>query len=565
MHYIMSTLEYVFGIVTLLGGVIAVHEFGHFIFAKWCNTRVDTFSIGFGPKLFAKKWGETEYCLSLIPLGGFVKIHGQDPDEFEKEEHKEPERALFRKSFWERIGVYIGGPLFNYILAVLIFAFMAMAGNQKLPATATRVVANTPAYDAGLRSGDQISAIAGEKVTTFNEVVEAIAKNPGKKLPMQIVRDQKTQTVSVAVASESGHTPYGEVTQLGNLDGLEPIGRAPIVGSTKELNPLGLKNGDQILAINNVAVDSWEAIEAYFESLGKQIPKTLAIKVKRSGSELTVNTPDLRPFVRSMRGQFSTQKLFDSFGLYTPELFIQQAVDGAPAALAGVKKNDRIVSANGERIYSFEHLRSVIQKTGEKLSQDKAALANGLALTIERNGELMNLRSAILETKGKDPLGNVIFTYTIGIQSAAIPKLPENMILERTWNPAKALWIGFSDTWDNTVVTVVGIKKLAFGEVSLKAVGGPIMIGKIAGDTLSSRGWRDFLRIMAIISISLGVFNLLPVPILDGGHVVFAIIEAARGKPLSPSAMQLSLKVGLSLLLVLMVFAVFNDIMKMVP
>ncbi|NUM88326.1 MAG: site-2 protease family protein, partial [Bdellovibrionales bacterium] len=141
-------------------------------------------------------------------------------------------------------------------------------------------------------------------------------------------------------------------------------------------------------------------------------------------------------------------------------------------------------------------------------------------------------------------------------------KMPSNRVLERTLNPFSALAIGVKETWSATAMTVVGIKKLAFGEVSLKAVSGPIMIGKIAGDTLQSRGWRDFLRIMAIISISLGVFNLLPIPILDGGHVVFALIESVRGKPLSPTAMQVSLKVGLSLLLLLMVFAVYNDIMK---
>jgi regulator of sigma E protease len=115
------------------------------------------------------------------------------------------------------------------------------------------------------------------------------------------------------------------------------------------------------------------------------------------------------------------------------------------------------------------------------------------------------------------------------------------------------------------VMTVVGIKKLAFGEVSAKSVGGPIMIGKLAGDTFSSRGWRDFLRIMAIISISLGVFNLIPIPILDGGHIVFAVAESLRGKPLSQGVQQTALKVGLSLILVLMVFALYNDISRVMP
>ena len=162
-------------------------------------------------------------------------------------------------------------------------------------------------------------------------------------------------------------------------------------------------------------------------------------------------------------------------------------------------------------------------------------------------------------------LGETIVTYTIGIQSAGKMIMPANMILERTLNPFKAIWIGLSETTENTVMTVVGLKKLLFGEVSAKSVGGPIMIGKLAGDTFSSRGWRDFLRIMAIISISLGVFNLIPVPILDGGHIVFAVIESMRGRPLSQRVQQTALKVGLSLILLLMVFALYNDISRVIP
>ncbi len=562
MQHLVSTLEYIFAIVTLLGGVISIHEFGHFLFAKLCNTRVDTFSIGFGPKLFSRRWGETEYCLSLIPLGGFVKIHGQDPDEYEKEETKDPERALFRKSFWERISVYVGGPLFNYVLAVVIFAFMAIAGNQKLPAFATRIVPHTAAYNSGLRSGDQIRKVAGHPVETFEDVAEVLARNPGNKIPVEIVRDGKDRLLSVSVGNENGLTPYGETTEIGYLDGLEPIGQEPVVATTKEVNGLGLKNHDRILAINGTAISSWEAMEAYFESLGRNLPNRFSLKIKRDGSELTFESPDLTPVKRRLGRRFSTNDLFNALELYSPELFVQKTIPGSPAETAGIKENDRVVLANAHPVYSFEGLRTAIQTRGEEVARDKRDLNNALSLEVERDGKLIHLQSAIQETKGKDPLGNPIFTYTVGIQSSAVPKLPSNMILERTWNPAKAVWIGLSDTWDATVVTVVGIKKLVFGEVSLKAVGGPIMIGKIAGDTFASRGWRDFLRIMAVISISLGVFNLLPIPILDGGHVVFAIIESVRGRPLSPSAMQMSLKVGLSLLLVLMVFAVFNDLMK---
>src|SRR3989344_3658968 len=148
MAQVLGYFEYTFGIITLLGGVIAVHEFGHFICAKWVGARVDVFSIGFGPKLLSKSYGGTEYRLALIPLGGYVKIYGQDLDEVTSDPNPKPEESLSHKKLWERLLVFIGGPAFNYFLAVFIFTVMAFIGFQKLPSIATRVVAYSPAYSA---------------------------------------------------------------------------------------------------------------------------------------------------------------------------------------------------------------------------------------------------------------------------------------------------------------------------------------------------------------------------------------------------------------------------------
>ncbi len=559
---ILGTIEYVFAIVTLLGGVIAVHEFGHFIMAKWCGTRVDIFSIGFGPRLFTKKWGETEYCLSLIPLGGYVKIHGQDIEEFEKEERKEPDRALFNKKLHERIGVFVGGPFFNYILAILIFAFMAMMGVQKLPPQATRVIAHTPAHEAGLRSGDTIVSIDGVPMKNFEEVFEIIAENPGKNLPFTVTRNGKEHQLSVPIHREEAQSPYGESIVTGLLDGLEPLGREAVIATTTGQTAWGLLHGDRILQVNGEKVSSWEDLERYLEARTSDFPKAMNFVVTRDGKETSVTSPDLSALAKRINKSWDALRVMDESGIRNPELFVARTMPGSPAEKAGLQEKDRIVTINGKRVYSFEHLRSVVQQTGDRLARESKPFDGAIKLEVERNGKMIELTSSVLSNKGKDPVGNVIFTYTIGIQSMGVAKLPSNQVLERTLNPFSALAIGAKETWSATAMTVIGIKKLAFGEVSLKAVSGPIMIGKIAGDTLQSRGWRDFLRIMAIISISLGVFNLLPIPILDGGHVVFALIEAARGKPLSATTMQVSLKVGLSLLLLLMVFAVYNDIMK---
>lgn len=567
--HVLGTLEYIFAIVTLLGGVIAVHEFGHFIFAKWNGIRVDIFSIGFGPKLFAKQWGETEYSLRLVPLGGFVKIYGQDPEELANDPDPKPDRAFVSKSLGQKVSVLFGGPLFNYILAIFIFALLAVAGVQKLPSIATRVVAETPAYKAGLRSGDVITAVENQPTKTFEDVADLIAKNPEKTLKFSLMREGAPQDLNITVQKEHALTPYGEESVAGVLEGLDPLGREPIVATTLLNHPWGFKSGDKIKELDGQAVTSWEGLEKIIAKTLESPQAKLAFKVERGTETIALESGDIRPLVN--KSKKDVHNFLDAANLHNPELFIQEVVAASPAAVAGVKAGDRIVSINGNRVYSFDHLRGLIQDTGELVAKTVGAKVaddfypNALKIEIDRAGEIQSLSSPIKATKGKDPLGETIVTYTIGILSAGKPQIPTNLIIERTYNPFKALWIGAAETVDNTVMTVVGLKKLAFGEVSAKSVGGPIMIGKLAGDTFSSRGWRDFLRIMAIISISLGVFNLIPVPILDGGHIVFAVIESIRGRPLSQRVQQAALKVGLSLILVLMAFALFNDISRVIP
>lgn len=557
--HLLGTLEYVFAIVTLLGGVIAVHEFGHFIFAKWAGIRVDTFSIGFGPKLFSKKWHETEYCLSLVPLGGFVKIYGQDPEELVNDPSPTPERAFVKKSLPRKLSVLFGGPLFNYFLAILIFTIMAMVGWEKFPATATRVVVQSPAHQAGLRSGDKILEVDGKAISSFDQLMQIVSAYPDKTVPFRVERSGKEISLRLPVQKEKAITPYGEPTEAGYLVGVSPVARAPVVVTSRTQNSFGLQDGDTILSIQGAPVRYWEDVENYLEKNWAKLGNgTIEFTVSRGGKEIPVKSGSLAALRRSGSERWNAEQVLEAAGIFSQELVVKEVMADQPAHKAGVKPGDRLASVDGKKVYSFEGLRALIQTSGENG-------AKAVSLVVERDGKLQTLRSELNETKTKDPLGQMVITYTVGIRPVGMPMKPANMLLERTLNPFKATWLGSKETWNQTVATVVGLKKLVAGEVSLKTVGGPIMIGKIAGDTLSDRGWRDFLRIMAIISISLGVFNLLPIPILDGGHVVFAIVESIRGRPISQQATQMALKVGMSLLIVLMIFAVFNDLTKVLP
>ncbi len=558
--HILASLEYAFAIITLLGGVIAIHEFGHFIFAKWCGIRVDTFSIGFGPKLFSKKRGETEYVLSLVPLGGFVKIYGQDPEELAKDPNPQPTRAFSEKGLLQKISVLAGGPVFNYFLAVFIFSLLAMAGVQKLPALATRVVYGTAAYQAGLRSGDVIKTVNEKSMHDFEAIDHEIAISADKQIPFNVERDGKALSFRLPIHRQSLADAGGDSSQAGQLDGLEPFGREAVFAVSGANQAWGIQNGDKLLRFNGAEISSWEDLEAVVEANLNSLPSKIPFTVERANQKLDLLSPDISTMVKTP--DWNAARFLEANELFNGELFVGEVVKGSPADKAGIKKGDHLLAVNSIRIYSFESLRSTIQTSGESAAKAAKNLDNAVVLNIVRDGKLQNINSGVSATKNKDPLGQSFMAYTIGIVSAGKAQLPKSVFLERTFNPFKALYIGVGEAAKHTAQTVVGLKKLATGEASMKSMGGPIMIGKLAGETLSSRGWREFLQIMAIISISLGVFNLLPVPVLDGGYIILAIVESIRGRPISQNITQAFLKVGLSLILILMVFAFYNDITR---
>lgn len=564
---ILSGIQFGFGVVFLLGGVIAVHELGHFLCAKYVGARVDVFSIGFGPKLLSKVWRGTEYCLALVPLGGYVKIYGQDKEELADDPNPQPENALCNKGLWQRILVYVGGPGFNFILAVLIFSGLAVVGIKKNPAIAVRIVAESPAYKAGLRSGDKIEKVAGKAVVTFEDLYNAINESPGQTISMTVKREGSQKVLQVPIDKTEAYTPYGEKITGGILLGLEFSARAPLVATTNDANKLGLKHGDLISRINDANIKSWEDVENYFANNLVELPKSFSIGIVRNNNEEAINSPDLSYLHKVVDENWDVLRLMDALDMHSTELFVKAVQPNSPADKAGLKVNDRIHSVNGVRIHSFMGLQSNIQDIGKEATESKQKLDGIVQLKIERDGKIVKLNSGLRESEGVTPLGEKVMNYTIGIESQmqALPAsvlYADDMVVERTNNPFLAMWSGVQETGKFTAHTVIGLKKIVFGEVSMKAVGGPIMIAQIGGQTLVKRGIRQFLMVMAIISITLGIVNLLPIPILDGGHVMFALIESVRGKPISTEAMQWSLKIGLVFLMTLMIFAVFNDISR---
>jgi regulator of sigma E protease len=541
----------IIGFLIMLAPLVIVHELGHFLFAKLFNVKAEAFSIGFGPRVWRRQIGETEWRVSLIPLGGYVKLLGEDPSAPLSAEDKP--RALQNQARWKRFFIFFGGPLFNFVWAILVYMTILAIGEPQMSSYIGRVVPGSPAAKVGFMSGDTIRTVDGVPVAKFEEVNTAINQHPESEVKFTVEREdiltgaKSTVDLMAVPQKTSGFTEFGEETQIGEIDGLLPTARAATIGvSNLDLiaGKAGLRTGDLILTFAGKDVKTWEDLERLYAALpaGTAIPIEAKAKTKENGNlSLSWTKP-----AKSLG-------LGSDFGLWSSENFIEKAVEKSPAEEADIRTGDRIVSIDGATIPHFFALKEAVQAGGVKTGK--------LNVTWEREGKMITQIIAPTATVSRGPLLDKLTQYTIGVIPNIVWAEPKTVI-ERTLNPFKLVYLGTERMLIFTYRNFVSIKKMFTGDVSVATLGGPILIGKIAGDSLS-RGLIAFLSTMAILSIGLGVLNILPVPVLDGGHILLLIVEAIRRKPLSMKQLEAVQMFGLSLIGVLMLVVLKNDLTRL--
>ena len=423
-------LETIFRLIISLGILVFIHEFGHFILAKLVGIRVERFSLGFPPRMFGKKVGDTDYCISWIPLGGYVKMSGMIDESLESDAIKGEPWEFMSKPVWQRFLVIFAGPLMNIILAILVFGGVA--------------------YFSGLQES------TGVVVGKFNS------------------EQVSTQT--------------------------------------------GLQNGDVILSINGVAVDTWGEVDA-----NRLSQNDIDISFQRD-SEILATT-------------FSPA-LFDSITRSLPSV-IGSLNEDLPAQLAGMAVGDSIVAINGNQIKNWHELTDVIHASADS------------ALLIEwaRGNERF---SALITPNKENIQGKEI--GLIGI-SFAVQEVKLNFL--------ESISHGFNYCFHITRLTYHYAKLVFRGEQSFKdAFGGPIMIAKLAKDS-AREGEANFIAFIAFLSLNLGLLNLLPIPVLDGGHIVFLLIEGIIRRPIPDKVKLVVQQVGMVILIAFMLFVIVNDISRL--
>lgn len=442
----MTYLIYILSFLVLISIIVFIHELGHFAFARLFGVRVIDFSIGFGRSI--KSWqtnSETIFNLRILPVGGFVQMKGENISNDENEQD-----SFASKKYYQKMLITLGGPLFNFVLALIIFFMINLFGVQKVTPLIGDVIPNSLAETNGLLAKDLILEIDGNDISSYSDAQSILSKRLGDTgiVNFKILRNENTFFYNLEITDWlSEDEPSNLVYSLGIVPPIEPV-------------------------------------------IGEVLPDS-------------------------------------------------------PAAEGGLNSGDMILKINANPIYDWSEIKKFInEKGGETIS-----------LTIDRNGESKQLFV-------KPIFSEISSTWQIGISSAYILNPSSRKIIK--FGIAQSLQNSFLQTFSVIENSLIFFKKIIFGQISSKNLGGPVMIGQYAGESVIYGGLYSFIYLIAFISISLGIVNLFPLPVLDGGQALILTIERIIGKNLPDKLLDFFYKLGTLFLLFLFVFVFLNDIFRII-
>ncbi|HTO71218.1 MAG TPA: RIP metalloprotease RseP [Myxococcota bacterium] len=518
--------------VLLLGVLVFIHELGHFAVAKWLGVKVEKFSIGFGPSLFSRRHGETEYVLAALPLGGFVKMLGEIPGE--ELDPAEASRAFNTRPVWQRIAISLAGPVMNLLLPVFLIAAILMSG---VPTPTSRIGSVEPgsaAEKAGIREGDRVVAVNGESLWRWQDL-EAKLEAPGPaELALSVERGAETREVALAREKADG----GGWKDSG-LSFHTPVARVGVPDENSAAALAGLRTGDRIAAVAGEPVANLGELRRKLETA--RLPLELEASRPQDGGAQVV-----RVTVRELTGPPS----LESLGLVPIGVVLASVDPTSPAKRAGLEPKDVLLRAGGALATGPDQVREAIRGSDGK----------PVPLSVLRGERVLDLTVVPVERPTPTANGGSEMHWVAGIELGADDVGVEYRD-EIVRNPFVAVARGAERTAGIFATIVAGIAQLLSGSVGVNNLSGPIGIGEIAADAYQT-SWTTFVWLMAVISVNLAILNLLPIPVLDGGQIALAAAEGIKGSPLPARARDVAQTVGFSLILLLMGVAFWNDIAR---
>jgi regulator of sigma E protease len=544
----LTALSYAFALVAMLGVLVFVHELGHFLVAKWCGVRVLKFSLGFGPTIGIGRWklawvrNGTEYVIAWFPLGGFVKMLGETPEDEagDPEVVAHPSETLGAKPVWQKLAIVFAGPAMNLLLPVVIFAVTLGIGIPRpLPVIGT-VEVGSPAARAGLEPGDRIVAVDGTAMRWWDDVDDRLRALPGSTPRLTVERDGATRELALEVAARAGLDVFGGVRQIGwsGLGHMRLRATVGIPGADAPAAAAGLRSGDRVTRVGDTAVEDWVGFARAYAAAPGGAPVTLAVE---RGDEAA---PEKREVAVPALG--SAQAL----GVVPAAVLVSRVEPGSAAERAGIASGDLLLTVDGDPVGSFASFAEIV----------RASQGRALEIAYARAGQTTVVKVSPELKEADTGLGVKEPRYLIGVTAEA-PALLGAVGKDVERNPLVSVPRAVGMTADVTRTFLQGLGKLVTGEVSRKQLAGPIGIAEIAHNAMQ-RGWEAYLSTLILISINLGVLNLLPIPVLDGGQAVLFLIEGVKRSPVSIRTREVVQQIGLTVLVALMGFAFWNDMSR---
>lgn len=533
--------------VVLVSALIFVHELGHFAWAKVFGVKVITFSLGFGPKILRFRGKETEYCIGLIPLGGFVKMLEATTNDPVLPEDRH--RTFESQALWKRIVIVVAGPVMNLVFPVVLYFSVFIGQKQLLPPT-VGVVLPGHAADGKLVPGDRILAVNGTEISTFAELSRVVRKSPGRELELKVFRDYGYVDVAITPDETVEKYELDIVERVGRLGILPSLPRAVI--GVPEPDSLayraGLRTFDMITQVGSRPIERYVDLEAALrDNRGENTPVAYLRAQPIRGA--LGGLADLAVFeagVANLAPDPTPGDLFTRTGIESADLYAAVVPDTA-LRRAGLLPGDKVTDLDGESLPAWSSFRERLLD-----APDRPHTLGWL-----REGRRMSGTIQMRREQWVDEYGQHFDRYVMRTQHW-VPYAPEQLIE----NPAPfryAFRSAIEETTDVMRFISIGFLRLVEGRISLSSLSGPITIYDVAGEA-GARGTDYFVWVMALISINLGLLNLLPIPVLDGGHLLFFAIEAITRRPVPLRVREVASLIGMGLLFLLMGVAFKNDV-----
>jgi len=543
----VQAFDVLFAFVLMLGVLITVHEFGHFLVAKLCGVRVLKFSVGFGSPIgfgrFRLRWerGGTEYVVAWIPLGGFVKMLGEQPGEEESEEVAEdPAGALSAKPVWQKLAVVFAGPAMNLALPVAVFLVMLGAGVQRPAPVVGTIEAGSPAARADLRPGDRVLAVDGQPLRWWDELESRIRAQPGERVELAVRRDGEELRLEIPVVERRGLDVFQQASDVGWV-GLRHRRQDAVLGIADAGAPAaraGLRSGDEVIGVAGEPVEDWPAFARAYAQASREAD-SVVLRVRRSAGDEAVEREVRVPPLGSS----------SALGVQPATVLVQEVTPDSPADEAGLHAGDWIVALDGEPVGSFASFAESV----------RASEGRTLQVTVAREGRTETL--AVTPRLVDDPAtGGSVQAWMVGIR-AEDATLPGVTAEDRVLNPLVAVPRAVAMTGEIATLTVQAVGKIITGDLSRRNLGGPIEIARQA-HTAMEIGWERYINLLVLISINLAILNLLPIPVLDGGQALLFGLEGIKRSPLSARTREIAMQIGITMVVLLMGFAFWNDLSR---